>query len=683
MNLIKKVTLVALILLSQLSAEAQLDSSKLDSTIVDSLISSYILSYDPFGSVVFKDSSLKTGELFTIFSSYLADTSNSFVLLSSSIDREIGNLHTRYEQNYLDIPVDGAEIFEHSKDGYTYRIEGKYANPTGDTSDMISKFEAIHYLDQYSGWTGEEKWPWLNSDWEQALKDESGNQDTTYYPVASAKLIWAVHNYKTPSYEIPDSCLRLSWRFELMSLDPLFIRHYFVDAFTGEVFDYDNLISTDGPADILNYGSQYIDTKSRGWPNNDYILRADGLDRNVHTKKYFGNGSTSNVQGEPFSLAPNITDGDDDWGSNNQNETTSHWLTVQAWDYFDNQYGRSGFKGNGNKVKVRASAPDEPDMTYQTGQTIVIGSIFGGYAGVLDIVGHEFAHGVIKKTANLKYKRESGALHESFADIFGVMVEDYAESLFGFSNWDWEMGEDILEDWRIRDMEFPSSAGTHYDPNIVPCAYAASLGQPSIYEGEFWYDEEDRSETDQCDEYGVHVNSGVQNKWFQLLADGGTHNNVSVVGIGIYNASNIAYYALTNSLGKNSQYINSRIATINAAIDIYGVCSIESQSVSDAWDAVEVPGIAVWCFPQGTQHRGLEKFDMNIFPNPSNGVFSLKTTIPIFGSIEIYSIQGQRISQINVDNKNEVLINVSLPAGVYFLKVINNDKTYAKRFVVR
>ena len=55
-------------------------------------------------------------------------------------------------------------------------------------------------------------------------------------------------------------------------------------------------------------------------------------------------------------------------------------------------------------------------------------------AKALDVAGHEMSHGVIQNTANLEYISQSGALNESFADIFGAMIDRD----------DWKMGEDEL-----------------------------------------------------------------------------------------------------------------------------------------------------------------------------------------------------------------------------------------------
>lgn len=231
----------------------------------------------------------------------------------------------------MGIPLDGVEIFEHSKNGYTLRIEGKYANPKKDTSGILSVANAFIALDADNpNWIGNEKWAWENTDWEHALKEESGNPDTSYFPLASAKLLWVLDNYKTPSYEIPDSCIRLAWRFELFCLDPFFIRHYYVDAHTGVVFDYDELINNDGIADIHTYGDRLIDTKARNRPYNDYILKANGNNRKIHTKYFHNDEVVANNNEVPFFLSNEIVDYNDEWHTNHQNATSVHWMLSRA-----------------------------------------------------------------------------------------------------------------------------------------------------------------------------------------------------------------------------------------------------------------------------------------------------------------------------------------------------------------
>src|SRR5690606_27938945 len=127
---------------------------------------------------------------------------------------------------------------------------------------------------------------------------------------------------------------------------------------------------------------------------------------------------------------------------------------------------------------------------------------------------------------------ESGALNESFADMFGAAVEFYVND-----NPNWTIGEGIwYNGWGtpdyMRNMANPNSA-----PEIV------GGPQPDTYEGNYWAD---TSLIDQENDYGgVHINSGVGNYWFYLLSEGGSGTNdngddYSVEGITIQKAEQIA-----------------------------------------------------------------------------------------------------------------------------------------------
>ena len=83
------------------------------------------------------------------------------------------------------------------------------------------------------------------------------------------------------------------------------------------------------------------------------------------------------------------------------------------------------------------------------------GSAFESLAGGLDVSAHELGHGVISNTANLEYIGQSGAINETYADIFGSMVDRE----------DWYIGEDITKtsfspSGRLRDMSNPHNLGS-------------------------------------------------------------------------------------------------------------------------------------------------------------------------------------------------------------------------------
>ena len=201
-------------------------------------------------------------------------------------------------------------------------------------------------------------------------------------------------------------------------------------------------------------------------------------------------------------------------------------------------------------------------MTYGDGDGVNYGPLVS-----LDIVGHEIAHGVTEYSANLVYSYESGALNESFSDIFGESIENFAQG-----NNDWLMGDHIGA----------GGSGGALRSMSNPNAY----NQPDTYLGTNWY-------SGSGDNGGVHYNSGVQNFWFYLLSVGGNGTNdngdsYSVSAIGMDTAASIAYRNLAVYLNSNSQYDDARAGAIQAAIDLYGAGSAEEIAVTNAWHAVGV-----------------------------------------------------------------------------------------------
>ncbi len=113
-----------------------------------------------------------------------------------------------------------------------------------------------------------------------------------------------------------------------------------------------------------------------------------------------------------------------------------------TYDYFDNVHNRSSVDGNGASIGVIANYyftgyinPTDNARWYSPTRELQLGRGGGSSASddlvSLDVVGHEFTHGVDQFSANLEYSYESGALDESFADIHGTMFEFYGECSSG------------------------------------------------------------------------------------------------------------------------------------------------------------------------------------------------------------------------------------------------------------
>src|SRR5690349_17135324 len=206
-------------------------------------------------------------------------------------------------------------------------------------------------------------------------------------------------------------------------------------------------------------------------------------------------------------------------------------------------------------------------MTYGDGD----GTSYGPLTS-LDVAGHEMSHGVTENSANLTYSGESGGLNESTSDIFGTMVEFFANN--ANDPGDYLIGEefDIKNHVGFRRMDNPSADGSS-----VNC----------------W-----RSTTKNLD---VHYSSGVGNHFFYLLSEGSgaktlngvsynstTCNGSAVTGIGHDAAAAIWYRALTVYMTSSTNYAGARTGMLSAAKDLYGAGSTQYNATAAAWSAVGV-----------------------------------------------------------------------------------------------
>lgn len=270
---------------------------------------------------------------------------------------------------------------------------------------------------------------------------------------------------------------------------------------------------------------------------------------------------------------------------------SAHWAAQKAWDYFFNVFQWHSINNNGHKINIQLNTPGNNYIGgggFDAGSNkILLGPDGSGRKAILslDMISHEYTHGVIKFSImgnnGFVYSGEAGALEESFSDIFGAMVEYYIEG----ADANWSMGDDLNSATQIRYMNAPNSS--YVPPNLAS-------GQPSWYgQPGYWFNTSGCYPSDQNDNCGVHINSGVQNHWFYLLSVGGYSsqpgNNTEVIGIGREKAALISYLALS-SLHPTSNFSDSRIATIMAAIGEFGGCSFEVEQTINAWDAVNVTG---------------------------------------------------------------------------------------------
>lgn len=525
-----------------------------------------------------KNTSLDGRTIFQQYkSAYGLGLDDEMRLIKTKEDK-LGFTHYRYQQYYKGFKIDGAEVLVHDFQGKSKTANGLMVQGLNmDSNPNLSPEDAIQLAMME---VDAEVYMWEDEYSEMELKEIKKDTNASYYP--EPELLWVAKSNESLNYA---SSYLLAYKMDVHSLKPMDGKSIYIDARSGEVLRTISLIHscTHVPATTTWYGEKIISTK-RIENSNNYRLVDDCHPAVIHTTYNIGpNDPSPAVSNRSDYIAASNT-----WEFEHSSGVTSHWGARKAMDYFFLLHDRKSWDDNWADLHI-VNMPGV-GRSFHRGDgllTIGLGIIEDGVdrgpfddINPVDIMGHEFTHAVIRASSNLQYKGESGALNESFADIFGTMVEHAVE---GAESFDWFIGEDILRG-RSRYMKEPKE-----------------LGDPDTYKGEFWKDTEDLED----DFGGVHTNSGVQNYWFYLLAMGGSGYSDSscvypsdsshfynIEGIGIPKARDIAYRTLTVYLNPNSQFIDARIASITAARDLYGSCSYEVEQVVKAWNAVGVVGDA-------------------------------------------------------------------------------------------
>ncbi len=470
----------------------------------------------------------------------ILNTSNSdgFKLIDARRDK-FGFTHYRYKQTNNGFEIEDGVYYIHVKNNFVVSVNGEYySNINIQTSGgTLTPQQAIE-IAKNSIQKNENKWNdhLVSAPVKVIIKDSKGHYHLTY---------------KTDVY----------------SQVPLKRKFAYIDVFTAKIIqEKDRIHHNDvvGTAATLYSGSQPI---TADYFNSTYRLREIARGNGINT--YDLNTSTS------YSSAVDFTDTDNDWTSTlNQDNAAfdAHFGAEQTYDYFNTIFGLNSYDNSGAVINsyVHYSSNyvnafwDGSQMTYGDGD----GTTYSPLTSV-DVVGHEITHAITEHSAGLVYSYESGALNESFSDIFGVTIDFTANP----STANYLMGDEI------------SLTGTPFRSMLNPNAY----NDPDTYLGTFWH-------TSSSDNGGVHTNSGVQNYWYYLLANGGSGTNdignaFTVNAQGLTIAADIAYRNLTTYLTPNSQYSDARFYAIQAAIDLYGSCSSEVIATTNAWHAVGVGAV--------------------------------------------------------------------------------------------
>ncbi|MFD2572845.1 M4 family metallopeptidase [Spirosoma soli] len=477
----------------------------------------------------------------------LNNPETSFAVSRTQTD-ELGQTHIRLMQTHRGIPVLGSELVAHLTDGDVTLLNGRYK----PVPEALSTTPTLT-LDQAAA---------------LALKDV-GQTSTVVRSFGDNILKLKQSVGELCILPTVDQDAKLAYQ---VTVRPNMVERweYVIDAQTGDILDkYNHTCTFAGPMKAsgrdLNGEMRSFQTYQHS-NNKYYMIDASrpmfNAAKSTMPDKPVGAIMTldaKNARGntviKPQQIASNTNN---DW---NATAVSAHYNATVAYEYYKNTFNRNGLDGAGGTIISVINITDEDgkglDNAFWNGEIMGYGNgkLLKPLAGALDAAGHEMTHGVIQSTAGLQYKGQSGAINESFADVFGAMIDRD----------DWTIGETIatpavLPSGALRDLSNPNQGGKAKDPNGYQPATMAQ------------YDNTTR------DNGGVHINSGIANFAFYKFA----------TAIGKDKAEKVYYRALTTYLVRTSQFLDLRLAIIKSAGDLFGATGSEVTAAKNAFDAVGI-----------------------------------------------------------------------------------------------
>lgn len=506
-----------------------------------------------------KSAKLTSRNVFEVKKEAFGLSSSDKMQLKSVSDKHNRSLVT-YQQLHNSIPVEGA-IYKVRENKTKIDVFGGISKKIPTSSKyIVNASEAL----------------------ENALKSVNAKE----YVWQSKKMSALVHKgiktkpvgelvYVGPDFSSQLTEYHLAWKYDIFAINPQSSQTIYVDANTGKI-----ILKIDLSRDVHTMGQNIGRGKARYAGDVTFNTKqyADGFHLEALQGKYAVPIYTLNMN-HAYSPSDDILtefiDEDNNWNDlyNKDHDEAAidiHWGLQKSVDYFGEKFDRNSVDDKGMTIFGLAHLGNKVENASWTGGWTQFGDGDNVPFVSLGITGHELTHAVTQFSAGLIYRGESGALNESFSDIFGVSIEFYVGK--DTKNDIWMLGDELYSHGSLRSMSNPKAQG-----------------QPDTYGGTNWVNPSDIS----FDNGGVHINSGVPNYWYYLLVEGGEgvndlNNSYNIKPIGLAKAEKIAYIALTEYLSPSSNFNDMRMATLMAAEDLYGLGSEEYKQITNAWYAVGV-----------------------------------------------------------------------------------------------
>lgn len=509
---------------------------------------------------------LPASELVTKYKKAFGYLDKDDIKLSQTYKDSISEVYY-YKQYHDNIEVENSEFVIHVKNGASILCYGDV---------MRSEVSIRPFLTEEQAFVIAKKHLYPKGNFPSKFKIDSVFKE--YRP--SGKL---VYTKLQTNNKAGDDKYKLCYTYNIICSEPFDVKKIYIDSQDGSIAFIKSLIDkSNGTVSTWYNGSNSITTYFiSGFPRGKFRLQ-DRSRGYIHPKVdatggiqiYYDPYTYSYYAQADWDNRNYAEQNSDSWGPSL--ESTALWAIERAYDYFHVRFYRHGTDGNNMQVRIYPKSytiyPDDVGAGYlssdhfyeQYGIDLQYDGIYilnpcpgGDFYVTLDVLGHEFTHGVnhyshdVGSGTNI----EAQALSESFGDIFGELIQAYALGIAP----DWRGGYEANTN-SYKDLASPNSPG---DPLFK---FAAYVGDP------YWNG-------------NAYAKSGVQNRWFYLLSN----------SIGYEYAAKIAYRNMTVYLTSNSDYLAAYEGSVNASSDYFGACSYQTDQVKNAWAAVGVGEAATPC----------------------------------------------------------------------------------------
>jgi bacillolysin len=457
-----------------------------------------------------------------------------------------GSQHLRMQQRYKGLAVYGGEIMVHTDGNEPEMLNGHY-------------YPSPKNLSTTAHITAEKATGTVETD----LKKLTYNKPLSFAEKALLK-------YQKPKtelliYYLNDDANKphLAWQIEIRP-NMMERWQYFVDAKTGAILSkYNHTCTIDGPTNAsakdLNNVTRSIKTYQNG---SGFVL--------IDAERPMFPGGAVNVedpQGVIWTIdagnstpeelkVKQVASANNSW--TNATAVSAHYNAGVAYDYYLKTHNRNSLNGKGGSIisiiNITEADPNtgkvgQMDNAFWNGEFMGYGNgkdFFRPLAAGLDVAGHEMTHGVIENTANLVYQNQSGAINESMADVFGVLIDR--------QDGDFVVGEDVMKNGKpfLRSLS---------DPN---------KGDQPAHMSERYTGQEDNG--------GVHINSGIPNRAFYLFVTALSGSEE----IKKQKAEKVYYRALTKYLTRSSRFVDLRAAILQSCKDLESEVGAEAITAANA-----------------------------------------------------------------------------------------------------